>query len=53
MNYSEKVILRCRDIGATYKLADISLEYDTVFDESYASTTGELHAATASIPYIW
>ena len=53
LNSSEKLILRSRDIGATYKLSDISLEYDTVFDESYASTIGELHTATASTPYIW
>ena len=27
-----------RDTSATYKLSDISLEYDATFDEPYATT---------------
>ena len=35
LHSSKKVILCSRDNAATYKLSDISLEYDTVFDEHY------------------
>ena len=53
LNSSEKVILCTGDTNATYKLSDISLEYDAVFDESYATTIGELYGETngTSIPY--
>ena len=51
LNSSEKVILRNGDTSATYKLSDISLEYDTIFDEPYATTIGEMYAGT-SIPYV-
>ena len=51
LNSSEKVILCTGDTAATYKLSDISLEYDAIFDEAYATTIGELYAATMSIPY--
>ena len=33
------------------KLSDISLEYDTIFDEPYATTIGEMYNGTTSIPY--
>ena len=33
--FSEKVILLSGDTAATYKLSDLSLEYDTIFDEPY------------------
>ena len=33
LNSSEKVILCIGDTSATYKLSDISLEYDAIFDE--------------------
>ena len=51
LNSSEKVILCSGDSAAKYKLSDISLEYDAIFDESYATTIGELYARTKSIPY--
>ena len=51
LNYSEKVILRTADTSVTYKLSDISLEYDAIVDESYATTTGEMYTRTTSIPY--
>ena len=35
-NSSEKVILCTRGTSATYKLSDILLEFDTIFDKSYA-----------------
>ena len=51
MNSSEKVILATGDTSATYKLSDISLEYDSIFDEPYARTIGDMYAGTTPIPY--
>ena len=51
LNYSEKVILCTGDTSATYKLSDISLEYDAIFDEPYSSSIGEMYSGTTSIPY--
>ena len=51
LNFSEKVILCTGDTNATYKLSDISLEYDAIFDEPYATTIGEMYTGTTSIPY--
>ena len=51
LNSSEKVILCTGDTNATYKLSDISLEYDAIFDEPYATTIGEMYTGTTSIPY--
>ena len=42
LNSSEKVILCIGDTSATYKLSDISLEYDAIFDEPYATTIDEM-----------
>ena len=47
---SEKVVLRTGDTSATYKLSDILLEYDPIFDETYATSIGEMHTGTTSIP---
>ena len=51
LNSSGKVILCTGDTNATYKLSDISLEYDKVFDESYIATIGKMYTRTTSIPY--
>ena len=51
LNSSEKVILCTGDTSATYKLSDILLEYDVIFDEPYATTIGEMYTGTTSIPY--
>ena len=51
LNSSEKVILCTGDSSATYKLSDISLEYDAIFDEPYVSSIGEMYTGTASILY--
>ena len=51
LNSSEKVILCTGDTSATYKLLNISLEYDAIFDEPYATTIGEMYTATISIPH--
>ena len=40
LNSSEKVILCSGDTSATYKLSNISLEYDAIFDEAYATVIG-------------
>ena len=50
LNSTEKVILCTGDTSATYKLSDISLEYDAIFDEPYATTIGEMYT-NMSIPY--
>ena len=52
LNSAEKVIL-CTSAytNATYKLSDISLEYDGIFNEPYATTIGKIYAGTTSIPY--
>ena len=51
MNSSEKVILCTGDTNATYKLSDISLEYDAIPDKPYATSIGEMYTGTTSIPY--
>ena len=51
LNSAEKVILCTGDTSVTYQLSDISLEYDAIFDEPYATTIGEMYAGTTSIPY--
>ena len=58
LNSSKNVILFSGDTETnktnieTNKLSDISLQYDAIFDESYAITIGELCAGTTPIPYI-
>ena len=51
MNSSEKVILCTGDTLATYNISDISLEYDAIFDETYATTIGEMYNGTTSMRY--
>ena len=51
LNSSEKVILCTGDTSATYKLSDISVEYDAIFDKLYATMIGEMCTGTMSIPY--
>ena len=51
LNSLEKVILCTGDTNATYKLSDISLEYDAVFNEPYATSIGKMYTRTTSIPY--
>ena len=51
LNSAEKVILCTGDTNATCKLSDISLEYDTIFDERYPTIIGEMYTGTTSIPY--
>ena len=51
LNSSEKVILCTGDTCATYKLLDILLEYDAIFDELYVSSIDEMYTGTTLIPY--
>ena len=51
LNSSEKVILCTGGTNETYKLSDISLEYDSIFDEPYATTIDEMYTGATSIPY--
>ena len=51
LNSSENVLLCTGDTSATYKLSDIWLEYDAIFDEPYATTIGVMYRVTTSIPY--
>ena len=46
-----KVILCAGDNSTAYKLSDISLEYDAIFDEPYATSIGEMYTGTTSILY--
>ena len=49
LNSAEKVILCTGDTNATYKLSDISLEYDAIFDEPYATIIGKMYTGTTLI----
>ena len=51
LNSAEKVILWTGDTNTTYKLSDISLEYDEIFDEPYATNISEMYNGTTSFPY--
>ena len=52
LNSAEKEILCTGDTYATYKLSYISLEYNAIFEEPYATTIGEMYTGTTSIPYV-
>ena len=45
------MILCNGEIAATYKLSEISVECNEIFDEPDAATIGELYAGSTSIPY--
>ena len=51
LNSSEKVILCTGDTSATYKLSNILLNHDAIFDEPYATSIGDIYTGTMSIPY--
>ena len=42
LNTQKNVLLCTEDTSATYKLSDISLENDAIFDEPYATKIGEI-----------
>ena len=51
LNSAEKILLASGDTAATYKISDIALEYDAIFDLEYATMFEDLYRET-SIPYI-
>ena len=46
LNSATKAILCTGDANITYKLSDISLEYDAIFDEPYATAIGQIYGGT-------
>ena len=50
LNSAEKIKLASGDTAATYKISDIVLEYDTIFDLDYAAMFENLYSETL-IPY--
>ena len=46
LNSARKAILWTGDTNVTYKLSDVFLEYDAIFDESYATAIGQIHGGT-------
>ena len=50
LNSAEKILLASGDTAATYKISDIALEYDAIFDLNYAAMFENLYSET-SIPY--
>ena len=51
LNSSEKLILCTGDTSAIYKLSDISLEYDAIFDEPCATTISQMYGGATLIPH--
>ena len=49
LNSVKNVLLCTRGTNATYKLSDISLEYDAILDGSYATAIGEMYTEKTSI----
>ena len=50
LNSAEKILLASCDTAATYKISDIALEYDAIFDLNYAAMFENLYSETL-IPY--
>ena len=50
LNSAEKILLANGDTAATYKISDIALEHDAIFDLDYAAMFENLYSET-SIPY--
>ena len=50
LNSAEKVLLATGDTSATFKIIDIALEYDAIFDDDYAMIFENLYRDN-SIPY--
>ena len=51
LNSAGNVLLCTGDTNAKYKISDIFLEYDAIFDDPYATSIGEIYIGTMSIPY--
>ena len=51
MNSAKNVFLCTGDTNATYKLSDISLEYDVILDGPYATAIGDMYTEKKLIHY--
>ena len=51
LNSAKEVILCTRDTNAIYKISDIILEFDAIFDNPYATSIREMYIREMSIPY--
>ena len=51
LNSAKEVILCTGETNAIYKISDINLEYDGIFDISYATSIREIYSGRLSIPY--
>ena len=51
INSAKNVLLCTGDTNATYKLSDISLEYDVILDGPYATVIGEMYTEKKLIHY--
>ena len=51
LNTVKEVILCTGDTNAIYKISDIILEYDAIFDDPYVTSIREMYIREVSIPY--
>ena len=51
LNSAANVLLCTVDTNAIYKISDIFLEYDAIFDDPYATSIGKMYIGPMSIPY--
>ena len=51
LNSAGKVLSCTGDTNGTYKISDISLEYDTIFDQPYGTSIDEVYTGRMSTPY--
>ena len=51
LNSAKEVTLCTGDAKSIYKILDINLEYDGIFDISYATSIREIYSGKLSIPY--
>ena len=51
LNSGKEVILCTGDINAIYKISEIILEYDAIFDDPYATSIPEAYIRELPIPY--
>ena len=50
LNSAKNVLLFTGNTNPTYKISDISFEYEAIFDDPYATSMGKMYIG-ASIPY--
>ena len=52
LNSVKNVLLYTKDTNGTYKILDISLEYDIILDDPYATSMDEMYIETMPISHI-